>query len=81
MNRYIREFRENGDGFQDFTDEAIIYALLEYSKFQRPYTPEERIKYMFEKCCDYDRKDCNYSCVSVEIDDVYGSFTVLVRQK
>ena len=40
---YIEEFRHNGQGFEEFSDEAIIYSLLEYSKFPRPYTRKQRI--------------------------------------
>ena len=78
MNRYVREFRENGDGFQDFTDEAIIFALLEYSKFPRNYSKEERIEYIHGKCLEYSEIDHYY--VKVEFDEQYDFFMVLRKQ-
>ena len=78
INGYVKEFRENGSGFEDIKDESIIYALLEYSKFPRPYTPEKRIMYIYEKCCEFENK--SYSGTSVEIDDIYGYFTILTKQ-
>lgn len=78
MNGYVREFRENGQGFEDIKDESIIFALLEYSRYPRPYTPEKRIKYIYEKCCDFEDK--SYAGISVEIDDIYGCFTILTKQ-
>jgi len=78
LNMYTKEFRLNGQGFEDFSDEAIIYALLEYSKFPRKYTPEERIEYIHGKCLEYSKIDHYY--VKVEFDEQYGYFTVLRKQ-
>lgn len=77
MNGYIQEFRHGGSGFEDIEDESIIFALLEYSRYPRPYTPEKRIKYIYEKCCQFENK--GHMGVEVEIDDVYGYFTVLTE--
>lgn len=79
INGYVREFRENGEGFEDIKDESIIFALLEYSKYPRPYKREERIQYIYEKCCEFENK--SYIGTSVEIDDIYGYFRILIKQK
>jgi len=76
---YIREFRDGGDGFQGFSDEAIMYALLEYSKFPRPFTRAERIIYIHGKCLEFEGKPHIY--VSVEFDEQYNGFMVLCPQK
>jgi len=79
MNGYVIEFRAGGSGFEDIEDESIIFALLEYSRFPRPYSPEKRIKYIYEKACEFENKP--YSGVVVEIDDIYGYFTILFKTK
>ena len=51
---YIREFKPEWDrGFNQFPDEAILFALLEYSTMIRPYTKIDRIRYVYEKCHAY----------------------------
>jgi len=75
---YIREFRDGGDGFQDFSDEAIMYALLEYSKFPRLFTKAERIVYIHGKCLEFEGKPHVY--VSVEFYGQYDGFMVLYPQ-
>ena len=79
LNGYIKEFRQNGDGFEDFSDEAIMYALLEYSKFPRHFTREERIIYIHGKCLEFEGKPHVY--VNVEFDEQYDTFMVLYPQK
>lgn len=78
FNIYTREFRHNGQGFEDFSDEAIVYSLLEYSKFPRKYTPEERIEYIHGKCLEY--HDLDHYYVKVEFDPQYDCFMVLRKQ-
>lgn len=78
LEHYIGEFRHNGDGFNDFTDEAILYALLEYSKFPRMFTKKERIIYIHGKCLEYDNI-AHYN-VDVEFDEQYDCFTILVNR-
>ena len=78
LDRYTKEFRANGNGFEEFSDEAILYSLLEYSKFPRKYTPEERIEYIHGKCLEYSEIDHYY--VEVEFDEQYGCFMVLRKQ-
>ena len=75
---YVKEFRSNGSGFEDFPDEAILYSLLEYSKFPRDFTKEERIIYIHGKCLEYEGKPHIY--VSVEFDEQYDCFMVLCPQ-
>jgi len=78
LEGYIREFRDNGNGFEDFSDEAIMYSLLEYSKFPRDFTKEERIIYIHGKCLEYEGKPHIY--VTVEFDEQYDCFMVLCPQ-
>ena len=43
-------------GFEDFTAEAHLFALLEWSKYLRPDCSDtDRLTYLFEKCWDYDK--------------------------
>jgi hypothetical protein len=79
MYGYVKEFRSNGSGFEDFSDEAILYSLLEYSKFPRNFTKGERIIYIHGKCLEYEGKPHIY--VSVEFDEQYDCFIVLHPQK
>lgn len=79
LEGYIQEFRSNGNGFEEFSDEAILYGLLEYSKFPRDYTKEKRIEYVHGKCLEYEGKRHVY--VKVEFDDQYGCFVVLYPEK
>ena len=71
INSYIAPLRI-GRGFERFTDECILYALLEYSQFVRPFTDEERILYLYSKCGEYSglRDD-----VEVDIDE-HGNFHI-----
>lgn len=78
LNDYIGEFRHNGDGFNEFSDEAILYALLEYSKFPRDYSRKERIIYIHGKCLEYHGIPHYY--VEVEFDPQYDTFTILRKQ-
>lgn len=78
LNDYIGELRHNGDGFQDFTDEAILYALLEFSKFPRPYNKKERLIYLHGKCLEY--MDIPHYYVDVEFDPQYDSFCIMVHR-
>ena len=75
---YIEEFRKNGEGFEEFSDEAIIYALLEYSKFPRNYTRKQRIIYVYEKCLEYEGKP--HKRVNVETDD-YDYFFIVDKKQ
>lgn len=79
IDRYIREFRDNGAGFEEFSDEAIIYALLEYSTYPRDVSKVERVLYVHGKCLEYEGKDHIY--VTVDFDEQYQFFTVLYPQK
>lgn len=76
LEGYIRDIKEQGEGFEGFSDESIIYAFLEYSKFPRPYKREQRIKYLYEKCCEY--SEINYNNVIVEFNEIYNYFIVRV---
>ena len=75
MSRYVKPLRE-GRGFERFSDECILYALLEYSQFVRPLTDEERILYLYSKCGEYSghRQD-----VEVDFDD-NGDFFIISEE-
>ena len=75
MNSYIREFRD-GQGFERFSDDAILYGLLEYSKFPRQYNDSQRIAYIYDKCCSY----YNYTHKFEVEYDTYGNFVIEVEQ-
>jgi len=75
---YIDEFRNNGTGFEEFSDEAIIYSLLEYSKYSRDDDKTEGYIYIHGKCLEYDRKPHVY--IEIKLD-VYDHFTVIYIEK
>jgi len=75
IDSYIKPLRQ-GRGFERFTDECILYALLEYSQFVRPFTNEERIKYLYSKCGEYDG---NRQDVEVDFDD-NGDFFIISEE-
>jgi len=79
LNDYIGELRHNGDGFNDFSDEAILYALLEFSKFPRNYDKKERLIYLHGKCLEYENIPHYY--IDVEFDEIYDSFYIMVNRK
>jgi hypothetical protein len=33
--------------------DAIVYACLEYAKFSRPYSEQERLEYLLNKCKEF----------------------------
>jgi len=74
---YIREFRSGGNGFEEFSDEAIMYALLEYSKFPRHFSRAERIVYIHDKCIEFEGKT-HIRGVGVEFDEQYGDYFIIV---
>ena len=64
-----KTYQIENEGFEDFTAEAHLFALLEWSKYLRPnYSEKDRLKYLFEKCWDYDNP---YS-------EMYPKFTIVV---
>jgi hypothetical protein len=66
--------------FDHFTTEAIIYARLEWSKFLRDtYSEKDRLKYLWEKCFEYDSPNILIPIIDVEIDDEYG-IKIIVTQ-
>ena len=52
LDLYIEPLRI-GRGFECFSNEAILYALLEYSRFNRNMTNDVRILYLCTKCLAY----------------------------
>ena len=74
IGRYIATFRE-GIGFEKFSDETILYALLELSKFNRNFTDDERLTYIYDKCCDYN----NYTEKIKISHDHYNNFIIEVE--
>lgn len=76
MNIYLRPIRE-GRGFEQFSDECILYSLLELSKFNRAFNDEERLVYLFDKCCDY--SNYNYEGEAEFDYDGYGNFFIITN--
>jgi hypothetical protein len=79
IHDYVRKINNAGQGFEDFSDEAILYSYLEYAKFPRNFTKEQRIIYLFEKCCAY--SNIAHGKVSVEYDVQYDCFHILLEEK
>jgi len=68
------------DDFDHFTTEAIIYARLEWSKFLRnTYDEKDRLKYLWEKCFEYDSPNIRIPIIDVEIDDVQGIKLIITQ--
>jgi|694.fasta_scaffold15823_5 hypothetical protein len=60
-------------GFDNFSTDAIIYAKLEWSKYLRDtYDEKSRIKYLWEKCFEYDSPNIRIPIIDVDIDEIYG---------
>jgi hypothetical protein len=60
-------------GFENFTAEAHLFALLEWSKYLRPgFTEKDRLSYLFEKCFDYDNITNQMHPKFVIIDTPFG---------
>jgi hypothetical protein len=68
---YIRNVKDCCNAFDKFKDETILFALLEYSSRERETTAEERVKYLFEKCCEHERINVDYSSITVQQDPNY----------
>lgn len=75
-----KNYQIENEGFEDFTAEAHLFALLEWSKYLRPkYSEEDRLKYLFEKCWDYDNPYSEmYPKFSI-VDTPYG-YAVAVEE-
>lgn len=43
-----------GKIFAQFDDCTVIYALIEYAKFDRKNETEHRLEYLYRKCCEYE---------------------------
>lgn len=77
FDRYFKELVNNAQGFESFEQDAVLYAYLEYSKYPRPYTASERLKYLYEKCCEYVNQPIT-GIPLFEEDDRYGYFTLSI---
>lgn len=56
LGRFIStdDYKIKVEGFENFTTEAHLYALLEYSKYLRPtYSEKDRLEYLYQKCWEY----------------------------
>lgn len=83
LHRYLINLRECCETFYNFKDETIIYSLLEYSKFVRPYTKVERIKYLFEKCCEFEQVKVGPSIKVIselEENDIDGPYFISYKE-
>lgn len=55
----IEELKWQTESFNDFTEEAIVFALIEYARHPRNTSKEERLIYLYEKAYLYNHgKDC-----------------------
>lgn len=72
---YINPLRA-GRGFELFSDECILYSLLEYSKYNRPFDSNERLLYLYNKCVEYS----GHNITDVEVDyDHNGNFFLITQ--
>ena len=75
LGRFISDsyYKIETAGFEDFTAEAHLYAFLEWSRYIRPdYSDTDRLKYLYEKCWDYDKHHSKrYPKFSI-VDTPYG---------
>lgn len=69
---YIKPLRL-GIGFEHFSDETILYSLLEYSKFERFMDEDERLLYLYNKCNEFTGVNKE---VTIEYDD-NGNFIMI----
>ena len=56
LGRFISNsyYKIETEGFENFTAEAHLYALLEWSRYLRPdYSDIDRLKYLYGKCWEY----------------------------
>ena len=75
IGTYIKPLRE-GVGFELFSDECILYSLLEYSKYNRPFDSNERLLYLYNKCIEYS----GYQIADVQVDyDNNGNFIIVIQ--
>ena len=71
--RRIEACHQVVQGFEHFSTEAIIFARLEWSKFIRDvYTETDRVKYLYEKCFQYDSPNIRIPIIDVTNDEYYG---------
>ena len=78
--RRIEACHQVVEGFDHFTTEAIIYARLEWSKFLRDiYSEKDRIKYLWEKCFEYDSPGVRMPIIDITIDSYYGVEIIITQ--
>lgn len=46
------EYNELYSKLAEHSIDALIYACMEYARFPRPYTEQERLEYLLNKCED-----------------------------
>lgn len=69
----------NEEGFENFTEEARLYALLEWSRYLRPnFSEKDRLKYLYEKCLEY--TECEKWPMFEIIDTPFG-YAVCVKEE
>jgi hypothetical protein len=76
IGEYVNEFRDGGTGFEDFSNEAILYALLEYSKKNRSFTKIQRIIFIYQRCKMYTRQSIPQ--IEVKIDPATDLFSISI---
>jgi hypothetical protein len=66
------------EGFENFTAEAHLYALLEWSRFPRAtYSEKERLEYLYQKCWLYTKPE---KSVEFEIIDTPFGYAVELKK-
>jgi hypothetical protein len=83
LSSIISTYQIKIEGFEDFTAEAHLFALLEWSKYLRPdYSQKDRLKYLYEKCLSYDKPYSKIYPKFTIVDTPYGcGYAVIVEEE
>ena len=82
LSSIISTYQIKVEGFEDFTAEAHLFALLEWSQYLRPdYSQKDRLKYLYEKCLDYDKPHGGGMYPRFTIIDTYYGYAVKLEEE
>ena len=79
LGTFIHHYQIENEGFENFTAEAHLFALLEWSRYLRPnHSEKDRLQYLYEKCWEY--TDPTKFVVFKIVDTPYG-YAVAVEEE
>ena len=80
LSSIISTYQIKVEGFENFTTEAHIFALLEWSKYLRPnHSEKDRLQYLYQKCWEY--TDPTKFVVFKIVDTPYGYAVAVEEEK